>query len=86
MALFKADQKTLSESFDIYFHIQNQTWTIGLKPKSKQFSKVIFGIVLSGNKNELNNISIIETSKNKTSMQFSPVKLTPDMTLKNCVL
>jgi hypothetical protein len=76
LAMFSTDISEVRNHFDIYFGFNNNTWTIGLKPKKKRLQKLMRYATLSGQQG-VEAIAFADPKGNRTEFLFSDMVVAP---------
>lgn len=79
LSVWSGSLTELQSNFDIYFTGSTRSWTVGLKPKSDNVSLVLSSIVLIGD-SVVRNISILDTSGDRTAISLSQIEDSPELT------
>lgn len=80
LLVFSGDDKALAAQFDLYFDGDEDAWAMGFVPKKKPLSKFIANLVVTGKKNVLQTLEVIEVNGDKTSTRFENVVTDKDLT------
>lgn len=75
-SIFLGDYDKLKEYFDVFFVVNNEEWTLGLKPNNDFIKDVMTAIIISGNKN-INEVEIREKFDDKTIIKFHNISQNP---------
>jgi hypothetical protein len=82
LLVFSGDDKALGAQFEICFDGSEEAWSMGFVPKKKPLSKFIASMVVTGRKNVLATLEVIEVNGDRTSTRFENVvtdkELSPD--------